>query len=88
MNEYIEPFFSKILTGSRKNHNTHDFLLIMLENFKEALENGNSLSAIFMDTLNHGLLTAKFVVQFFYIHSYLNKRLQMTNVNCDFSLRK
>lgn len=65
MNEYIEPFFSKILTGSRKNHNTHDFLLIMLENFRkllEALENGNSVSAIFMDTLNHDLLTAKSVV--------------------------
>ena len=88
MNEYIEPFLCKILPGSRKSHNTHDSLLIILANFKEALDNVNSVSAIFMDTLNHDLLIAKLVVYFFYIHSYLNKRLQKTNVNCDFSLRK
>ena len=44
------------------------------------------------DTLNHDLLIAKlkaygFSVKFLsYIQSYLNKRLQKTNVNCNFSL--
>ena len=72
----------------------------MLENFKEALDNGNSVSAIFMDLskvfdiLNHDLLTAKLEAYGFSakslssIHSYLNKRLQKINVNCDFSLWK
>ena len=72
----------------------------MSEIFKEALDKGNSVSAIFMDlskafdTLNHDLLIAKLEAYGFsakslsYIHSYLNKRLQNTNVNCDFSLRK
>ena len=46
------------------------------------------------DTLNHDLLIAKLEAYGFsskslsYIHSYLNKRMQKTNVNCDFSLWK
>ena len=61
INEYIEHF----LTGFRKNHNTQHSLLKMLENFKEALDKGNSVNAIFMDlskasdTLNHNLVIAK-----------------------------
>ena len=70
----------------------------MLENFKEALDKVNSVSAMFMDlskafdTLNHDLLIAKLETYSYcakslsYMHSYLNKRLQKTNVNCDFSL--
>ena len=49
INECIEPLLSKVLTGFRKNHNTQHSLLKMLENFKEALDKGNSVSAIFMD---------------------------------------
>ena len=72
----------------------------MLENFKEALDKGYSISAIFMDpskaydNLNHDLLIAKLEAyglsaEFLsYRQSYLNKRLQKTNVNCDFSLWK
>ena len=70
----------------------------MLENFKEALDKVNSVSAMFMDlskafdTLNHDLLIAKLEAYSYcakslsYMHSYLHKRLQKTNVNCDFSL--
>ena len=72
----------------------------MLESFKEALDKGNSVIAIFMDlskafdTLNHDLLIAKLEAYGFsvnslsYIHSYLNKRLQKTNVNNNYSLWK
>ena len=35
INEYTEPFLSKVLTGFRKNDNTQHSLLKMLENFKE-----------------------------------------------------
>ena len=59
----------------------------MLENFKEALDKSNSVSAIFIDLskvfdiLNHGLLIANLEAYGFsakslsYIHNYLNKRL-------------
>ena len=65
INEYIEPFLSNLLTGFRKNHNTQHCLLKMLEKWKEALDKGNFVDAIFMDlskafdTLNHDLLIAK-----------------------------
>ena len=58
----------------------------MLESFK-------GLSKTFV-TLNRDLLIAKLEAYGFsdqslsYIHSYLNKRLQKANVNCDFSLWK
>ena len=69
IDQYIEPFLSKIVTGFCKNHNTQHSLLKMLENFK----------------LEVYSFSAKFL---FYIHNYLNKRLQKTDVNCDFSLWK
>ena len=98
INEYIEPFLSNLLTGFRKNHNSQHSLLKMLESFKEALDKDNSVSAIFMDlskafdTLKDDLLIAKLeaygfsVNSLFYIHSYLNKRLQKTNINNNYSL--
>ena len=100
LNEYIETFLSKVLPGFRKNHNTQHSLLKMLQHFQKALGKGNSVSAIFMDlsktfdTLNHDLLISKLesygfsAKSLWYTHSYLNKRLQKTNVNCDFSLWK
>ena len=48
--------------GLRKKHNTQHSLLNILENFKEALDKYNSVSAFFMDlskafnTLNHDLI--------------------------------
>ena len=88
MDEYIESFLSKVLTGFCTKHNTQHSLLKKLENFKEALHKDNSVSGIFMelsktfDTLNHELLIAKLEAYGFsakslsYLHSYLNKRLQ------------
>ena len=72
----------------------------MLELWKEALDKGKSVGAIFMDlskafdTLNHDLLIAKLEAYGFsenslnYIQSYLRNRLQRTNVNNNFSLWK
>ena len=70
-NEYDETFLSRLLTGLRKNHNTHS-LLEILENFKEALDKVNSVSAIFMNLCK----------------AFDNKRLQKTNVNCHFNVWK
>ena len=41
--------FSYLITGFRRNHNTQHFSLKILENFKEALDKDNTVSAIFMD---------------------------------------
>ena len=43
INEYIEPFLLKILTGFHKDPNTQHSLLKTLEHFKEALDKGNSV---------------------------------------------
>ena len=72
----------------------------MLELWKEALDKGKSVGAIFInlskafDTLNHDLSIAKLEAYGFsenplnYIQSYLHNRLQRTNVNNNFSLWK
>ena len=95
----FEPYSSSFITGFRKNHNTQHSLLKMLELWKEALDKGKSVGAIFMnlskvfDTLNHDLLIAKLEDYGFsenslnYIQS-LRNRLQRTNVNNNFSLWK
>ena len=62
---YFEPYFSNLLTGFRKNHNTQHSLLKMLELWKEALDKGKSSAAIFIDlsktfdTLKHILFNSK-----------------------------
>ena len=38
INEYIEPFLSKVITEFRKNHNTQHSLLKMVETFKNDLD--------------------------------------------------
>ena len=57
--------FSKYLTGFRKNHNTLNSLLRMIESWKARLNNGSKVGVIIMDlskafdSLNHDLLMAK-----------------------------
>ena len=72
----------------------------MLELWKEALDKGKPVGAIFMDlskafdTLNHDLLITKLEAYGFsknslnYIQSYSRNRLQRTNVNNNFRLSK
>ena len=100
INEYIEPLLSNLLTGFRENHNTQHCLLKMLEKWKEALDKGNFVDAIFMnlsksfDSLNHSLIITKpeayglSINSLRYIRSYLNQRLQRAGVNNSFSLCK
>ena len=57
--------FSKYLTDFRKNHNTQNSLLSMIESSKVRLNNGSKVGVIIMDlckvfeNLNHKLLLAK-----------------------------
>ena len=43
LNDYMENKFSKYLTGFRKNHNTQNSLLRMIESWKANLNNGKML---------------------------------------------
>ena len=98
INDYIEPYFSDILTGFRQNHSTQHCLIKMLEKWKHLLDNGYNIGVLFMDlskafdVLNHSLLLAKLDAYGFslkstaFIQSYLNKRMQKVNVNNKFSV--
>ena len=61
----MEDKRSKYLTGFRKSHGTQHLLVTMLEKWKKAVDNGEYVSALFLDlskvfdTINHGLLLAK-----------------------------
>ena len=93
INDYIEPYFSDLLTGFRRNHSTQHCLIKMLEKWKHLLDNGYNIGVLFMDlskafdVLNHSLLLAKLDAYGFslksttFIQSYLNKRMQKVNVN-------
>ena len=96
---FMRDKLSKLLTGFRKNHSTQHCLMSMLEMWKNTLDKGGYVSAIFMDlskafdTLNHNLLISKLGPYGFerdslsFIKSYLKDRQQRLRVNNNFSCR-
>ena len=62
---YMENFLSPYLCGYRKNFNTQQALLALIENWKKALDNKGFAGALLMDlskafdTINHDLLVEK-----------------------------
>ena len=62
---FMEDKLPKLLTGFRKNQSTQHPLVNMLEKWKNTLDKGSFVCAIFMDlpkafdTMNHDLLIAK-----------------------------
>ena len=95
--KYMENKLSKLLTGFRKNHSTQHALLKTMEMWKEHLNKGNKIGAIFMDlskafdTLDHNLLLAKLEAYGFdlnslnFIKDYLTNRLQRCKTGSSFS---
>ena len=65
INRYMQNKFSKYLTGFRKNHNTQNSLLRMIESWKVRLNNGSKVGVLIMDlskafdSLNHELAKLK-----------------------------
>ena len=49
INDYIEPYFSDLLRGFRRNHNTQHCLIKTLEKWKHILDNGYIIGVLFMD---------------------------------------
>ena len=97
MNKYQATFLSPYLCGFRKGYNTQLCLIVMLEKWKRALDNGKIAGALLtdlskaFDCINHELLIAKLHAYGFdytslaYMHSYLTYRKQRTKVNNYFS---
>ena len=83
---FMEDKLSKLLAGLRKNHSTQHYLINMFEKWKNTLDKGGFVCAMFMDlakafdTINHDLLIAKLGAYGFqkyalpFTKSYLTKR--------------
>ena len=95
---YIEKFLSPYLFGYRKGHSAEQCLIIMLEQWKKALDGKGTAGAILtdlskaFDCLNHNLLLAKLAAYGFdkhsllFIQNYLKNRKQRTKINRSFSI--
>ena len=94
---FMQDKLSNISTGFRKNHSTQHCLMYMLEHWKNMLDKGGYVCAMFMDlskasgTINHDLMITKFGAYGFsqdalqYMGSYLTNRQQRVRVNSNFS---
>ena len=94
---FIEDKLSKLLTGFRKNHSTQHCLVKLLEKWKNTLDKGGFVCAIFLDlskafdTMNYDLLIAKLGAYGFqedalvFMKSYFTNRQQRVCVNSNFS---
>ena len=95
---FTEDKLSKLLTGLRKNHSTQYCFVKMLEKWKNTLDKGNFVCAMFMDfskafgTMNHDLLIARLGAYGFqedtlvFMKSYFTNRKQRVRVNNNFSM--
>ena len=97
ISEYFDKFLSPSLFGFHKGHSTQYCLIVMLERWKKAMDNGRLVGALLtdlskaFDCLNHELLIAKLDAYGFdsdalmYIYSYLSDRKQRTKINTSLS---
>ena len=97
LNGYMQNKFSKYLTGFRKNQNTQNSLLRMIESWKFRLNNGPKVGVIILDlftafdSMNHELLVTKLKAygldsnSVTFMKSYLTNRFQRCKINNSFS---
>ena len=97
ISEYFETVLSKLQCGFRKGYSTQDYLLVMVENCKKALDQGNEYGALLtdlskaFDCLPHDVIVAKLHAYGFsidslkLINSYLTERKQRVKINDKFS---
>ena len=94
----MEGKLSKVLKGFRKNHSTQHCLVNKLKKWKNTLDKGGFVCAMFMDlsktfdTINHDLLIVKLGAYGFQedalvsMKSYFTNRQQRARVNSNFSM--
>ena len=97
INKFMSDKFSPYLSGFRKNHNAQNCLLLMIENWRKALDNKGSAGAILtdlskaFDCINHKLMLSKLnnygfdLTSLKLIFSYLDNRYQRVRINNNFS---
>ena len=97
IDNFISSKFPPYLCGLRKNHNSHQSLLKMIEAWKKYLDKGDLDIVIVMDvskafdTINHSLPLTKLEANRFLLtslkitQSYLRKPFQRTTINGSFS---
>ena len=97
VNEYFDSKLSPYQCGFRKNYSTQYCLILMLEKWKRAIDNGDAAGALLtdmskaFDCLSHELLIAKLEAYGFsycalkLIHSYLTMRFQRVRINSNYS---
>ena len=93
----MQDKLSNLLTCFRKNYSTQHCLMYMLENWKNMLDKGGYVCAMFMDlskafdTIHHDLMITKLEAYGLsqdalqYMRSYLTNRQQRVRVNSSFS---
>ena len=94
---YINKYLSPYLFGFRKGHSTENCLMVMLEEWKKAIDKKESVGGVLtdlskaFDCLNHDLLIAKLEAYGFnhdalnLLHSYLSERKQRTKIKSSYS---
>ena len=97
MYSYFDQILSKYQCGFRKGYNAQHCLLVMIEKWKNALDNGGISGALLtdltkaFDCLKHDLLIAKLAAygldnkSLRFIYSYLSGRKQRTKINNAYS---
>jgi predicted transport protein len=95
--EYVIKYLSDYLCGYRKQFNPQCALLVMIEHWKKAVDNGEIAAGLLMDlskafdTINHPLMIAKLraygfdIASLEIIYDYLSDRWQRTKINSSFS---
>ena len=90
---YVDKYLSPFLFGFRKGFSTEYCLIVMLEKWKKAMDQGKFAGALLtdlskaFDCLNHELLIAKLEAYGFdkesltYVYSYLSDRKHRTKIN-------
>ena len=93
INTYMEDKISNFVTGFQKSNGTQNSLVIMLERWKPAIDNGEYISVMYMDlskafdTIKHDLLLAKLTNCGFstsalsLLYTYLKNRKQKVVIN-------
>ena len=97
LQSYFEKIFSKFQCGFRKGYNAQNCLLVLIEKWKESIDNGGAFGALLtdlskaFDCLSHDLLISKLDAygldrkSLKLVYNYLSNRKQRVKINESYS---